>query len=785
MTTPAIEPRHPTALAVAVLSVWVLVLALPMLQGQWLVWAPLSDQYAAGYAYRSWGSAQWRALGHVPLWNPNLFGGLPFVGAGHGDIFYPTSFLRLILPVATVMNLGFVLHYLVAGVATYALLRRLQVSWAGSVVGGLAYQMSGLLLSYPLPGHDGKLFAATALPLGCLGLVLALRERRLVGYPVLAVSIALALLGHVQMAYYLLIATGLFALYLTFGERREEPMPVRLAWLAGSLAAVLVGFGLSMIQLWPFLHFVPFGTRAQGYGGYADATSYAIPWNHVPEFFLANFVGNRFEYWGSNPLKYHSEYLGLPVIALAVLGAADSGRRRLVWWAGGIGLLFLLVSMAGATPFYRLWYAVMPMVKKTRAAGMAFYIVAFVMAVWAGLGVQRLERGDGPRIARGWLVAGLVVAGLALAGAFGGLASALAPEGRLEAARGAAGTIRLGGLVSGVALALLGALVLVVRRRPLPAGVLVLGLAAVVGGDLWSNGRRFWVYSAPPEAVHRPDQITQRIQQDTLPYRVFDLSALTNSPAYPTEGVVLMAHGIPQLLGHHAHEIQRFDDLMGGRGQWRNVLEHPDRVLDLFAVDYIITPQGLDSLPLPGFRRILTASTASSGSPVNLFARTDPAPYARVVPAALKADDDDRIIPTLMDPRMPFDRIVLLDPEAPVSPPPITGVPEPSGTRAAVTAWRPGEMTITLDPAPAAPSYLLIAENWFPEWDATVDGRPAQLLRGNYTMLTVALPAGARSVSLAFRSGTFRTGKLLTLVSLAVVAAAFAVAPVTDRRRRG
>src|SRR2546421_9438861 len=45
-------------------------------------------------------------------------------------------------------------------------------------------------------------------------------------------------------------------------------------------------------------------------------------------------------------------------------------------------------------------------------------------------------------------------------------------------------------------------------------------------------------------------------------------------------------------------------------------------------------------------------------------------------------------------------------------------------------------------------SYLLIAENWYPDWEATVDGQPAAVLRGDYSLLTVALPAGAKVVEL-------------------------------------
>src|SRR3989449_10881946 len=131
---------------------------------------------------------------------------------------YTTLFRSLVLPVATVVNLGFVVHSLLLGLFTYWLLRRLGLSWTGSVIGALAYQLSGVIASYPSPGHDGKLFASTALPLALLGLVLALRDKRWEGYALLSLSVALALLGHVQIAYYVLIAAGVFALYLTLEE---------------------------------------------------------------------------------------------------------------------------------------------------------------------------------------------------------------------------------------------------------------------------------------------------------------------------------------------------------------------------------------------------------------------------------------------------------------------------------------------------------------------------------------------------------------------------------------
>ena len=130
---------------------------------------------------------------------------------------------------------------------------------------------------------------------------------------------------------------------------------------------------------------------------------------------------------------------------------------------------------------------------------------------------------------------------------------------------------------------------------------------------------------------------------------------------------------------------------------------------------------------------------------------------------------DDQIIPTLLDPRIDYDRVVLFDQQQPVAPPPLAAMPAPSPARATVTHWEPGRMTVTLEPAPRAPSYVLIAENWYLDWHATVDGRPAQVLRGDQTFITVPVPAGAQRVDLVFDSARYRAGKWISLLALVAV----------------
>jgi len=782
-------PSRPTLVATGFFVLWVAILSLPMLAGGWLAVARWSDQYAAGYAFRTWGAEQLRRTGHVPLWNPELFGGLPFVGALHGDIFYPTSWLRLLFSMPTVMDLGFVIHYVAAGLFTYLLLRRLSVPWIGAVVGGIGYQLSGLIASYPLPGHDGKLFVSALLPLALLALVLALRERRWSGYALLAVSVGLALLSpHFQMTYYLLIAAGLFALYLTFGEPGERSRSARLRDLGLALAAVGLGFALSAIQVLPFVRYLPFSPRAQGFHGFEGATSYAVPWVHVPEFFLKLFTGLQSTYWGPNGLKLHSEYLGLPVVALAVLGAA-SARRRLVLWLGGIGLLFLLISLGAGTPFYSVWWAVMPYVKATRAPGMAFYVVALVVALLAGLGAARLEQKEGAKHVRIWLIAAGVALLLALAGAFGEMALSYARAHEpatglpmVQAAEAGQSAIRWGAASSAVALALAAAVALAWLRGRLSSLAFGALLVCVIGTDLWLNARLYWQYTAAPPALFRPDPVTQRIKQAPLPFRTLDFYGI-----YGAQGVALMAFDIPEVLGHHGFELNAYDQLLGGQNEWRN-LQRSLALWDLLAVRYVVWPaedqQLGENAPFARrYHKVLSAVVTSGGVTADLYERTDSVRYARVVPAAVKAQDA-QIVPALMNPRFDIDRLVLVPPDAPVATPNLDSMPPAMASRATFTAWAPGLMTINLDPVPEHDAFVVISENWYPDWHATVDGRDAPVERGQGTLLTVPVPRGARVVQLRFASRSYQVGKVVSLASLAAVVVLLGL-PLVLKRRGG
>jgi hypothetical protein len=715
-----------------------------------------------------------RATGRIPEWNPYLFGGLPFIAAMHGDIFYPTAWLRWVLPIETAMNLGFFAHIVIAGVCTYALLRALRVSWTGAVIGGLAYELSGIVASLVRPGHDGKLYVSALAPLLLWALLRTIRDRQVWGYGVIALTVGLCILSpQTQMAYYTMVAAALWSLYLVF---RDPERPAGLRWyrelgLAG--AAALLGLAIAALQVLPFLQYIPYSPR--GVGGPSTGWDYAVLFSMPPEELvttvLPQFNGVLESYWGRNFFKLHTEYLGAVVVVLAAVGLGDRTRRRTVQALGVIGLLFLLVSLGGHTPFYRLWYEVMPLMKKVRAPGMAFFLVALPTAGFAGFGVDRLLRREvGVRT----IAVPLAVVGtVALLGAVGILQSvATLLAGPEQAAKVAANApeLRTGALRLMLVVMVGGAALWAVWTGRLTGSRAALVLSAIVVADLWSVDRQFFSFRGPASEIFRDDAVTSRLRREKQPFRVLDAGVY--------QGSYLMAHHIMTMLGYHGNEVRFYDELLGGKGQWGNA-GHP-ALLALLNVRFLLLPEAQS---VPGYHQVLGPVVTTPGSPAVLLERDSVAPYVRVVPAAAKVPED-QVVPTVLDSRFPFESIVLYPDSVAITPEPIRGgqVPLPVAVHPKLAEWAPGSMRIQLEGSAPKPTYLLIAENWYSDWHATVDGKPVPVRRGDHTLLSVVLPSGAREVRLTFASAAYARGKLITWLAL-LISGALLAAPLWIRRR--
>ena len=784
VTPAAPESRGGAGLAALTYAVATFALGWQALLGRFLL-NPYSDQYIAGYAFRDFAASSLRAGQGFPQWNPYLFGGMPYVGAMHGDIFYPTFLLRMVLPTDVAMTWGFVLHLWLAGFVTYLFLRRSGLGFAGALIGGLAYLLSGPIASYASPGHDGKLFVSALFPLVLLLLHVGIRGRRQWAWGALALVIGLAVLStHPQLLEYLLLGGAAYGVFLLFSVDASGAMLAgrqRLLLAAQGIGAAAVGALIGMVQFWPVREYVSWSPRAKGMlGGYEHAVSYSFPPEELINTVLPQFSGILRDYWGRNGIHLHSEYLGIVVLLLAAAAFGGKAQQSFRRFFGGFALVTLLWALGGYTPFFRIIYAVVPGTTYFRAPSTIIYLTAFAVSVLAALGAERILQG---KAGRAWMLAGgaatIVLALVAVSGGLTNLAVSIVGSERFEMIQQNQGAVALGAVRMAAFAALAIGLALVAASKRVPATTAAWGFVLLVGADLWSVERLYWRFLPPAKQIYGSDATIEYLKRLPQPGRVLPLELGQAEAEHDPflNGDALMSHGIRSVRGYHGNELGRFDKLLGKDDGYRQ-LANPN-FWALTNTRFLLTNTTQEVFP--GMKRVAGPVRNAAGSMVYLYRLPGDNPPAWVTPAIVKAGDD-AVLSTVLDPRFNVKTVALFDSASSVTAVSLATLPAPLTDSVVVTRWDPGHITLMLSkPAPTA-SALVVSENYYPGWTATVDGKPATAARANLTLIGVPLPAGATQVELTFKSESFGTGSAMTLAGCLLGLAWLGAGAALDRR---
>ena len=786
-------PRFPLAWAALVCLAATLLLAWPALGGAFLV-NPNSDQYIAGYSFREFAARSLRDGQGFPQWNPYQFGGMPYIAAMHGDIFYPTFLLRLVLPTDLAMTWGFVLHMFLAGLFTVGFLRAAGVRFQSAIVGGVAYLLSGAVASYASPGHDGKLFVSALLPAALWALVRGMRDGRRGAWGLLALTVGFAVLSpHPQLLQYMLLTCGAYALFLVLRPRSvasETPVSARdanpsrpLARLAFALGAVVLGALMGAVQYLPVQQYVPWSPRAGG-KGYDYATSFSFPLEETINMYLPQFSGILEQYWGRNGIHFHSEYIGATVLVLALFafgGGLVNRHRSHAWFWLGVLVVSLLWAWGGNTPFYQLVYAVVPGSKFFRAPSTILYVSAFACAVLASFGAERVLAGKGStRYAIGWASFAMLFVVLATSGAFTNLAMSILGDGRGDVIEANTASVVAGAWRSAAAVLALVGLMLAVARGAIHTAAAGWLLALLVALDLWSVERYYWTFSARADQLCAEDDIIRFLKSQPEPARVIAIPLGDNiAPHDPfVLGDALMHHGIRGVLGYHGNELGRYQELYGKSEGLQSIANPNFWSLTNARYFYTNTP----GLPFQGARLAAGPVRNAAGTMTYLYELPGDHPAAWITPLIVQLDDPTTKA-TVLNPLFDVKRVAIFDTASTVEARPLNSpLPEPVPFGANVTKYQAGAIDVTLGgPAPAG-SALVVSENFYPGWTATVDGKPATIARADYTLIGVELPTGAKSVQLRFDSAPYHTGKLLTVLALGAALLWWIIGFALDRK---
>ena len=750
----------------------------------------------------------------LPLWNPYILAGQPFLGAGQHSALYPLSLIFYVLPLVRAYGYYTVLQMLLAGLFMYAFARTIRLDRLGSLIAAISFTFSGFMVVSVV--HPMIIAAASWLPL-----LLAIVERLVrtqeeqapgeTSGPVAympwvaagAVALGLQLLaGHVEISYYVvLVVTFYAACRIAVYWRRTR------SWLqAGKLALAVIllvglGGGLAAIQMIPYYELVQQNFR-QGSASYEQVIGWAYPLRRLIAFLVPDFFGNpthhsytdvfsgevvtnlrniRGEsiqtiYWGIKNYVEGGSYVGFLPLLLALV-AVWKARTKYV----RIFLALALVSLAFVfgTPLYAVLYYALPGINQLHSPFRWIYPYTLSLSVLAGCGAswlgsssqaggRRFTRLLGALTATGGVV-GLVALGLCLR--FPVQVSAVAHRVMLGLAQApeafADGRAFFSYQFRNLAIWLLAAtgagLALWLGARRMRCRKLSLWqplAVVVVVVELFVIGMGFNPAADSAILDFRPP-VVEFLKQDTELWRFTTLNLPGEKTLNQNTG---MYFDLQDVRGYDSIIAKQYVEFMQVvEPQWELVynriapLHDPSTLdsplLDLLNVKYVLTTQTIDR----------AGYTLAYDGELRVYANDDVLPRAFVVHQARIVPDDAARSQALreFDPRGE----VLLE----ETPPADIGLVEGDGWQpASIVSYDLSEVFIEVDLLQGG--YLVLADTHFPGWKA-YDTRPGSdeqeipIYRANGTFRAVALSPGAHTVRFKYTPLSIKLGLFVSFLA--------------------
>lgn len=536
------------------------------------------------------------------------------------------------------------------------------------------------------------------------------------------------------------------------------------------------------------------------------ATQWSTPVEEAIDFAIPGFFG-----WGSsdqrNPYRgrvgqtegYPQHRQGLPnlndvcnylgaVIMLGGLTALALRRKSSeMWFFLVAGLIACVLSFGKHAPLYRLFYAI-PHMDTMRNPIKWFYVTSFCAGIVAAMGLDAADRRRSARFGKD--LALLLVPGIVAVVA---AALYLASRGPGDLFWGNPAFVKLSShailvgacfwTAAAVLLALLSRLPASAKgpsrapkgKGPTPpragqtaaawAPVARLGLKIALGGLL--VGELFYVNSH-----YMPYQLISRVIQGG------PLADFFNAQPKPFRIKFMGRHPVMNyfnnvLVGYYGWEAvdppssRTLDDLALFVNALRN---DPKRMLQLTGVKYLVTDAGFRDDFLKPVLKLSAGDT-----PIGVYEVTPYLPRYHVVPRwtvlAPDADPLEAIAATAFDPW----REALVSAGTDIAPP-----PDPLASNMSCRIESYQWHTIRLKVETDAPAMIVGLDRYDAGWDCTVDGKSNALLRVNYMLRGIPVPAGQHEVVLTRRPAGYRHIPIVALGCL--IGLACGVVAITTRR---
>lgn len=403
---------------------------LPALQGD-----VLSQHDIVGWKGMSQGAFEYKErTGHFPLWNTNLFSGMPnYQVAIDGKSALPDMSRILALGLPKPINFFFL-----ASICFYLLCIALRINPYIGILGSLAFAFSTYNPVIINAGHETKMMAIAFLPALLAGLIHLYEKRYWIGIAVATMGAYLEIIAnHPQVNYYgIIIIAGITIAYIVQWVRSKEWRHMTIALSLAAVAAIIgvSGSALMLMTTYEYSKSTMRGGKSlELSGGNVTEvktsgldTDYAFQYSNsvyeivtmlmpsalggssgetldensavvsklaqrgVPESNAIQLAGGLPKYWGGLESTSGPVYYGVFITLLALIGFVVI-RSPLKWALLAVSVLAVLMSIGkNLEGFNTFLFENLPMYKKFRAPSMALIITQVTIPVMAVITLHQL-----------------------------------------------------------------------------------------------------------------------------------------------------------------------------------------------------------------------------------------------------------------------------------------------------------------------------------------------------------------------------------------------------------
>jgi hypothetical protein len=729
-----------------------------------------------------------KATGETSWWTNSMFGGMP---AYQINSTQPTNLLAYVdramhafvaRPIGLfflVMLCGY-LSLLFFGASPW-------VSFFGAAVIGLSVSNFILFES----GHMTKFKAiGYCIPM-FMGLYIAYEKNRWAGISLYGISLGLALLcNHPQMLYYMLFSLLVFGAIAFVDAIRKQNLPSFGITTAGIIVVSFIALASSASKILPTLEYTEDTMRgnpiltSSAVG--ADSKSsevkgldwtYATNWSNGWLDVVAGFIpraagGGSAErapsgsqtvanlkkkgarvpddmqlplYWGSMGSTGGAFYFGA-VLFFLIMVQFLIGNKKISIWLGVSLLIMMMISMGRNLEWFnRILFDHLPYFNKFRTPNSISSVMAAIIGLGAAFGLHHVVTTDLKKeiLKRKIIYAAAPLLLIALFFALLGPAffdfthpsdaryAAQLDTSDLIADRKLA--MRMDALRSFVFVLLAATATYVHAIGKFNKLILIGILTALALFDMTGVGHRYLsldefkpVRNLNKAFAKRPvDEQILNVEKNRGAYRVYDMSVNTFNSAQTS-------YWHNTVGGYHPAKLQRFEDIKN-----YHLYKGNQAVLNMLNAKYIITQDAK-----------LQQNPGALG----------PAWFVREINTVSTNDEEIQALTGFN----PANTAVIHNEFSPQ----ISGL-NPSGAGTIqLTSYAPNKLTYQSNTA--SEELAVFSEVWYGPnkgWMATIDGSPVEILRVNYLLRALKVPAGNHEIVFTFDPSSQKTGNLITLIS--------------------